>query len=142
MTFSIFLQVVTRYFLHMSLSWPEEFARFSFIWISFLGACIAWERRKLHEIDIVFNLFPSGFRPFVDLCVNLFVCSILAVLVVYGTQLVALVHHQVSPAMEIRMSYVYGAVPFASLLMLISYVLDTITKFAGLPLFSGNRRNI
>jgi C4-dicarboxylate transporter DctQ subunit len=141
LTFSVFLQVITRYFLQMSLSWPEEFARFSFIWTSFLGACIAWERRKLHDIDLVFNLFPARLKPFIDLCTNLFVCGILAVLVVYGTQLLALVHRQVSPAIEIRMSYVYSAVPFASFLMLISYVLDTIEKIISLPLFRATRRN-
>lgn len=141
-TFSVFFQVVSRYFLHLSLSWPEELARFSFIWTSLLGACIAWERGKLHDIDIIFNLFPAGWKPYINLCSSLFVCGMLGVLVIYGTQLLALVHRQVSPALEIRMSYVYSAVPFASLLILISYVLDTIEKISDIPLFGGMRRTI
>jgi len=133
MTSSVFLQIFTRYFLQISLSWPEELARFCFIWCSMLGACIAWERRKLHDIDIVFKYFPDAFKPFVALGSNLLVCVILTVLVFYGAQLTALVHLQTSPAMEIRMSYVYVAVPFAAGLMLISYIFDTIEKVAKLP---------
>jgi len=139
MTSSVFLQIFTRYFLHISLSWPEEFARFCFIWTSLIGACIAWERKKLHDIDIVFNYFPNAFKPFVALGSNLLVCLVLTVLVFYGAQLTALVHLQISPAMEIRMSYVYSAVPFASGLMLISYIFDTIEKVAELPFFKNER---
>ncbi|MBW2077946.1 MAG: TRAP transporter small permease [Deltaproteobacteria bacterium] len=141
-TFSVFLQIFTRYFLHFSLSWPEELARFCFIWGSMLGACIAWERKKLHDIDIVFKYFPEAFKPFVALVSNLFVCVILTVLVYYGAQLTALVHLQISPAMEIRMSYVYSAVPFASGLMLISYILGTIEKVAELPFFKHGGENV
>ena len=142
MTSSVFLQIVTRYFLHISLSWPEELARFCFIWLSLLGACIAWERKKLHDIDIIFNYFPDAFKPFVALASNLLVCVVLTILVFYGAQLTALVHLQISPAMEIRMSYVYIAVPFASALMLISYVFDTIEKIAELPFFKNECGNL
>jgi TRAP-type C4-dicarboxylate transport system permease small subunit len=141
MTFSVFLQVLTRYVFHISLSWPEELARFCFIWTSLLGASIAWERNKLHDIDIVFNYFPGAVRPFVAVGSNLLVCVILAVLVVYGVQLTALVDLQISPAMEIPMSYVYSAVPFASGLMLISSIFGTIEKVAQLPFFKKERGN-
>ena len=140
-TLTVFLQVWTRYFFQMSLSWPEEFARFCFIWASMLGACIAWERRKLHDIDIFFKYFPDAFQPYVALVSNLFVCVVLTVLVFYGTQLTALVHLQISPAMEIRMSYVYVAVPFAAGLMLISYIFDTIEKVAKLPFLMNESGN-
>jgi len=107
-----------------------------------LGACIAWERRKLHDIDIVFKYFPDVLKPFVALVSNLLVCVVLTVLVFYGAQLTALVHLQISPAMEIRMSYVYIAVPFASGLMLISYIYDTIEKVTELPFFKNESGNL
>ncbi|NIS61504.1 MAG: TRAP transporter small permease subunit [Proteobacteria bacterium] len=135
MTSCVFLEVLARYVLHLSLSWPEEVARFSFIWVSLLGASIAMERKKLHEIDIVFEYFPIIARPFIAFVVNLFVIGILSVFVFYGTKLTALVHLQVSPAMEIRMSYVYSAIPFTSGLMLISQAFNTIETFFQLPFF-------
>ncbi len=135
MTFCVFLEVLARYVFHLSLSWPEEVARFTFIWTSLLGASIALERKKLHDIDIVFDRLPGGMRPFVALGVNLLVIGILVVFVVYGAELTAVVHLQVSPAMEIRMSYVYSAVPFATSLMLISQIFNTIETFFELPFF-------
>ena len=135
MTFSVFLEVLARYVLHISLSWPEEVARFSFIWCSMLGASIAMEKKKLHDIDIVFERLPGIVRPFIALVVNLFVLGILSVLILFGAELTALVHLQVSPAMEIRMSYVYSAIPFASALMLISQTFNTVETFFGLPFF-------
>jgi TRAP-type C4-dicarboxylate transport system permease small subunit len=139
MTFSVFLEVLARYVLHLSLSWPEEVARFSFIWTSLLGASIAMERKKLHDIDIVFEYLPDGMKPFIAFLVHLLVIGILFVFVLYGAKLTALVHLQVSPAMEIRMSYVYSAIPFASGLMLISQGFNTIETFCRLPFFKSGK---
>ena len=128
MTSCVFLQVFTRYIFHISLSWPEELARFCFIWTSLLGASLALEQKKLHDIDIVFNRLPVAVRPVVSLAAHLLVCVVLTVLLFYGMKLTAMVHPQTSPAMEIRMSYVYFAVPFAAGIMLISYIFETIHR--------------
>ena len=140
MTFCVFLQVFTRYIFEFSFSWPEELARFCFIWASLMGACLALEQKKLHDIDIVFNVLPDGLKPVVALCAHLLVCVILGVLVIYGSKLTALVHLQTSPAMEIRMSYIYSAIPFASGMMLISYTFETIARIKELPVFSKKRK--
>ncbi|MCJ7772131.1 MAG: TRAP transporter small permease [Desulfobacterales bacterium] len=128
MTSCVFLQVFTRYIFKFSFSWPEELARFSFIWTSLCGAFIALEQKKLHDIDFLFNRIPDSFKPVVSIFTHLLVCTILIVFVVYGVQLTTIVHSQTSPAMEIRMSYVYFAVPFATALMLISYVRETFLR--------------
>ena len=138
MTSCVFLQVFTRYIFHFSFSWPEELARFSFIWLSLLGACLAMEKKKLHDIDLVFKLFPDVLKPFVFLFAHLLVCVILGVLLVYGIKLTALVHLQASPAMEIRMSYVYSAIPFASAVMLVFYFFETAARIR--EIFSPKRR--
>ena len=139
MTFCVFLQVFTRYIFHFSYSWPEELARFCFIWTSMLGACLALEQKKLHDIDIIFNRFPETLKPYIALGTHVLVCLILTVLVVYGVKLTSLVHLQESPAMELRMSYVYAAVPFASGMMLISYIFETIKILKELPFFRKTR---
>jgi len=141
LTVSVFLQVVTRYVLHISLSWPEELARFSCIWTVLMGASIAMERGKLHDVDIVFKYFPERVKPFVALGVNLLIFVLLSILIIHGTKLTAMVHTQISPALEIRMSYVYSAIPVACGLMFISLIFDTIKKVTQLSLLKNERKD-
>lgn len=139
-TCAVFLQVFSRYLFEMSLSWPEELARYCFVWGSLLGAAIAAEQRKLHDIDLGFNLLPEALKPFVSLAAHLAVLVLLGVLLIYGIQLTELVNAQESPAMEIRMSYVYAAIPSAAAMMLITYLFETWDRFRELPIFGSERR--
>lgn len=139
---SVFLQVLARYVFHWSLPWPEELARYCFIWGSLLGAGIALERRKLHDIDIVFNLLPKIVQPFISFIVNLLALGFLVILVRYGIELLSVTHQQMSSALVIRMSYVYGAVPFAGSLMLISQFFNTMEKYFQLPIFTKKEKKI
>lgn len=139
---SVFLQVLARYVFHWSLPWPEELARYCFIWGSLLGAGIALERRKLHDIDIVFNMLPKIVQPFISFIVNLLALGFLVILVRYGIELLFVTHRQMSSALVIKMSYVYGAVPFAGSLMLISQFFNTMEKFFQLPIFTKKEKKI
>ncbi len=142
MMLGVFLQVLARYVFHWSLPWPEELARYCFIWGSLLGAGIALERRKLHDIDIVFNRLPKIVQPFISFIVNLLALGFLVILVRYGIEILSVTHRQMSSALVIRMSYVYGAVPFAGSLMLISQFFNTIEKFFQLPIFKKKEKKI
>ena len=135
MMLSVFLQVLAGYVFHWSLPWPEELARYCFIWGSLLGAGIALERRRLQDIDIVFNLLPNVIKPFIAFIINLLALGFLAILTLYGLELLPVTHHQMSSALVIRMSYVYSAVPFAGSLMLISQLFNTIETLFQLPIF-------
>ena len=136
LTCMVFLQVFSRYLFEISLSWPEEMARFCFVWSSLLGASIAAEKKKLHDIDLGFNLLPDSIKPFVELLTHLLICVFLLILMVYGLKLTGMVHPQESPAMEIRMSYVYSAIPVTAALMFITYSFETWDRFFELPTFS------
>ena len=53
------IQVFCRYVLNNSLSWPEEMAKFAFVWFVFLGAAMV-TRRSRH---IVIDLVPRSLEP-------------------------------------------------------------------------------
>ena len=53
------VQVFCRYVLNDSLIWPEEMARFAFVWFVFLGAAMV-TRRSGH---IVIDLLPRALGP-------------------------------------------------------------------------------
>ena len=123
---SVLLEVIFRFVLHIGVTWTEELARFSFIWTSLIGAAIALEKKGLHDIDILIKYIPNIMQKIDTLLVNILIGIMLAILIFYGIKLTELVNMQVSPTLEIRMSYVYVSIPIAASLMLISVFLDTI----------------
>jgi len=122
--FCVVLEVLSRFVLHLGITWTEEMARFTFIWASLLGASVALERKKLHDIDLIFKYFPEKLKVIITLLINLLVSAMLFIFLIYGLKLTKVVHMQVSPTLEVKMSYVYFALPFTACLMLISTLLN------------------
>ena len=57
----IFTQVVTRYLLHVSLSWSEEFARYLLIWLAMLSAAYGFKIKAHFALVFVVNRFPGRY---------------------------------------------------------------------------------
>ena len=52
-----FAQVVLRYLFNNPQTWVEEVGRYLFIWITFLGAAVAFARDSHIRVDAVMELF-------------------------------------------------------------------------------------
>ena len=115
-------QVLTRYLLKNPSSWTEELATFLMVWVGLLGASVALNRGAHLGIDyLVVKLSPKY-----ALCASLFVFAIIAVfsllvMVIGGAQLVhrTLATNQVSPALGLKMGYVYLAIPISGFFLVI-----------------------
>ncbi len=107
-------QVFTRFVLNHPSTWTEELAVFLLIWVSLLGAAVALNRGAHLGIDYFVGKLPArtrlGTEVFVFLCVSAFSFF---VMVVGGIDLVAsmLELGQESPALRVKVGYVYLAVP-------------------------------
>lgn len=51
------LQVFFRYILDHALDWPEEVARWGFVWLVFLGIAIGQREQAHISIDIIVEIF-------------------------------------------------------------------------------------
>ena len=109
-------QVFTRYILGDPSSWTEELATFLMIWVGLLGASVALNRGAHLGIDY----FVEKLSPRRGLYVAAVVFALVAVfsalvMVGGGIQLVTriLATQQVSPALGLKMGYVYLAVPIS-----------------------------
>lgn len=67
MTLLVFVQVIMRYVFNNSLSWSEELARYTFIWLIYIGISYGCKLRKHIKIDAALYLFPKKVRPYVVL---------------------------------------------------------------------------
>jgi len=131
-------QVFTRFILKNPSTWTEELAIFMLIWVSLLGAAVALNRGAHLGIDyFVGKLSPQKrlyTEIFVFLCVSAFS---LTVMVIGGIDLVSstLKLEQVSPALGVRVGYVYLAVPISGLFLVLYSVIGLIERLV--QLFKG-----
>lgn len=123
---SIFTQVLTRYIFKISISWLEELARFSFIWAALYGGSIAYRRGVLHRFEVPFSAISPRVSQLVGGITDLLILFLLGVLIIFGFKLSLFVYNQYSPALFIRMTYVYLAVPVSAGMMFISTVIDIV----------------
>ncbi len=109
MTLLIFVQVIMRYVFSNSLSWSEELARFTFIWMVYLGISYACKHMKHIKIESALFLFPKKWRGGVVILGDA-ILFLFAIFVVYkGIDIVKFQHISKSPALHIPMSFIYAA---------------------------------
>jgi TRAP-type C4-dicarboxylate transport system permease small subunit len=131
-------QVFTRFILKNPSTWTEELAVFMLIWVSLLGAAVALNRGAHLGIDyFVGKLSPRKrlyTEIFVFLCVSAFS---LAVMVIGGIELVGntLRVGQISPALGVRVGYVYLAVPISGFFLVLYSVIGLVERLV--QLFKG-----
>lgn len=59
------LQVFMRYCMHQSLGWSEEFARYCFVWLVFIGISFGALAMKHITIDAGLLVFPKKVRKYI-----------------------------------------------------------------------------
>jgi C4-dicarboxylate transporter DctM subunit len=63
--------VFFRYVLNSPLYWGEEAARLLLIWLSFIGAALAFERKAHISMDVLVRCLPAAAQEVVEVVVNL-----------------------------------------------------------------------
>ncbi|MBB6479995.1 TRAP transporter small permease [Spirochaeta isovalerica] len=127
----VIFNVFMRFVLNNSIGWADELSRFIFIWISFLGAVLAYKSDEHVGLSfIVDKIKSSAVRKSLFFIQRLAVLFVLLIMTYYG-YIVTISAKNVSPALSITLSTVYMIVPFCALLM----TLLAIGKIAAL--FSG-----
>jgi tripartite ATP-independent transporter DctM subunit len=118
-------QVFWRYVLNNSLSWPEEMAKFAFVWFVFLGAAMVTRRSRHIVIDLVpRSLSPQMLRIHTAATRVISAC-VCAFLLIYGADLVSKSTFT-SPALQWSYSYLYLAVPVSAAISLVVLALDPV----------------
>jgi len=110
-------QVVFRYLFQAPITWSEEFARYAFVYIVYLAAPIALHRGLHIGVDnLTVHLSPRVQQGLMVL--NDLLALGLVLLIGYASLEVLEANQlQFSPALNIRMSHVYLAIPICMLAM-------------------------
>ncbi|MFA6507024.1 MAG: TRAP transporter small permease [Treponemataceae bacterium] len=131
MGLSVALQIFMRYVLNMPLVWSEEFARYIFVWITFLGAAYG-VRKGIHiSMEFFFNKFPLKAQKVVAVSTN--VLAIAAFAYLLPTAIFFMIEQDpiASSAMQIPMSWLFAAVPVGCVLIILRLVIQTVQLVKG-----------
>ncbi|MBC8182702.1 TRAP transporter small permease [candidate division KSB1 bacterium] len=130
MVLDVTWQVFTRFILKDPSGFTEELAGFLLIWIGLLGASYALHTKAHLGIDVLTYKLTGTRRQVVDILIySIVTLFAFFVLVIGGMRLVnlTLTLNQISPAMGLRMGYVYLVIPLTGILF-VYYSIDFIVK--------------
>jgi TRAP-type C4-dicarboxylate transport system permease small subunit len=125
------VQVFFRYVLNQSLFWSEELARFLLVWLTFLGASVAYYRKANPGVDVLYARMGPSLRRATTLVIHLVSIGLFAVMLVYGWRFAHFVRLQISPALNLPKWIVMSVVPVSGSILLvhgIAFFLQELTR--------------
>ncbi|AUX42664.1 uncharacterized protein SOCE26_040970 [Sorangium cellulosum] len=126
--------VFSRYVIGTQSRWTEELAVYLLVWISLLGAGLAYGEKAHLGVDYFVGKMDPGAQRVAAIAVELLVASFAGFALLYGgSTLVAktLEAKQVSPALGLQVGYAYLAVPISGLFFLLFCIENLVELLTG-----------
>jgi TRAP-type C4-dicarboxylate transport system permease small subunit len=134
MVINVLWQVFTRFILRNPSSFTEEAARYMMIWVGLLGSAYAAGRKSHLALDLITAHLHGGRKRASEIFIHAVVLLFAAgVMVGGGGRLVwiQLTLGQQSAAMQVKLGYIYLAVPLAGAFIAFYSVMALIDAFRG-----------
>ncbi|MBO6164575.1 MAG: TRAP transporter small permease [Lachnospiraceae bacterium] len=121
----ILLNVVMRYVMRRPLPWPEELARYCYVYSGMLSAGYCLRRGVNFRVDLLYKVFPKPLQVVIEYAGKLIVLFLYAYM---GYSSIDLIRQttSVSTAMQIPMNYIYLAIPIGMTLGVIRGIQDLV----------------
>jgi TRAP-type transport system small permease protein len=127
----VFAQVLFRYVVQSSPPWTEEFSRFNFIWLTFMGSTAVFRRKGHLIIDTLVMLLPPRVNRVLNVPVQIMISVLLLILIDKGIELCRSGWLTRASTMHISLTVIYLSVPVSAVLMLfyqLSWLVDLIKE--------------
>lgn len=123
-TLILTVNVVGRYGFGVSLTFGEELATYTIIWITFVGSGICVKKGIHVSVDAFINFMPVSLKKIFIIFGQLMGLAFSAMLVYIGVKICVIVSAsgQLSAAMRIPMFIAYAAIPVGAFYMLVEYM--------------------
>ena len=133
MFLSTFTNVFARYFFNHPLPWAEEFSRYSFIWLTFLGAALCTKHGRHIIIDGLVKTFPFRAEKTIGILVSVMMIALAYVMIYYGWILCTNAT-QPTATLKVPQYFVYVSVPFSGLLIFLYTLRDIRRDFRAMTI--------
>lgn len=106
-----------RYVMNASLPWPDEMARFIFVWLTWLGISIGQKKGEHIKITMLTDKLPFNAARVVNIISGIIVIVICLITSYYTFEMMGQLQH--ARYVSIKISYVWGymAIPIGCILM-------------------------
>ncbi|MDB6178679.1 TRAP transporter small permease [Paracoccus sp. Z330] len=114
-------QVISRYMLGTPSTTTDELARFLFMWLALVGGAYTYGQGRHLAIDLLPQSMTGPKRRMIEALITLLIALFATMIMVWGGgQLMqrTLASGQISPALQLPMGWVYGAIPLSGLIIL------------------------
>lgn len=129
MTILVFLNVILRYFFDTGIIWSEEMSRYLFVWLSILGAIIAFKDKLHYSVDLLIKSVPKPIAILLTLISNVLILIILWVIFEGSLKMTQGNINNTTPVVGLPLKYVYGSGLVFSVAMAILLIKNTISMF-------------
>lgn len=112
--------VLTAFGINISAPWTEEVARYTLIWMVFLGAAIGVRHARMIALEFGIRKLPKGVGVPIRYAVMIMSMAFFGLLLWVGMDFLELGRSERSPVLGITRDYVYMAMPVGMVLMILN----------------------
>ena len=138
---AVFVQVIGRYLLKSGTAWTEETARYSMIWLAFLGASSLIRSWDNTSVTFLKDKLPGKAREIVDILIMVIMLAfMIEISVIAVQQIPKLALRETSPALGISMFIPRSSVIFGSIIVCIQLLWRIMDAILLLVMRGGENR--
>lgn len=112
-------QVFTRYVLRSQSPWTSELATVLLVWVSLLGASVAFAHQGHLGVDYFVGKLPGRLKKLTEILVLMIVGLFTVVVLIYGGCIFIAHTDRVSPSLGINYRYLYFVLPISGSFILL-----------------------
>ncbi|MCT1903604.1 TRAP transporter small permease [Oceanobacillus sojae] len=124
---TVTLQIIAREIVYFPVSWTQEVAKYSFIWMSLIGAALGIRNLSHVSIDVAVSKLPASLQKIVQYFIEASIILFMIILLVQSIRFSLSATGQTSPIMGLPMGTVYVALIVFSVLSIV-FAFEKIVK--------------
>ena len=125
-----FFQVISRYLLHVSLSWSEESCRFLLMWMGMLSAAYGFKIKSHFSLSFVKNKFSKKMKNNVLLLSTTLMSIFLIIFIYFAIELTFNATSRLGPGTQISYAIPYSSTIVGGVLMLYYLIKSSYLEYS------------
>ena len=126
----VLVGVFYRYIINEALSWYDEFAGYTLVWLTMYGSVVALARGKHISFETLVEKFSAGAQRVAAAFSLLCILGFSVVVLVSGWELIVEMGGETAVSItEVKMAWIYSVMPISAALMCLVCIIQIVTLF-------------